>query len=262
MSVETALGLSAALADQIIDRRWSEWIVSRPALAGADSARLRQWTRTTAVQDANDALYDLAVLAAVDGGDDPDAAMLLAWCLLPAACRLAHELVDVDPAEVDHVVASQVWIEIRSYNWRACTRVTGTICANVRRNVLREWSLDPDRRPKLQVVGLGELLAQLCEEPARAELDSDVVLRQVLDWGVATGTIRAVDRSLLLAMVAISADDPKHRSPRRSLLASAEVAAPVFGVSARTVRRRSRRALDALAARADELTELLEPLAS
>jgi hypothetical protein len=88
------------------------------------------------------------------------------------------------------------------------------------------------------------------------------MLLQVLDWGVASGTIGEVDRRLLLEMVEISADDPKGRSSRRSLLASAVIAAPDFGMSARTVRRRSRRALDALAARANELTELLDPLAS
>lgn len=262
MSVETALGLSTRLADQIISSRWNVWAEGRPLLARADSLRLRAWLRTAPVQDANEALYELAVLAAVDGGDDAEAAQLLAWCLLPSACRLAHEFVDVDPAEVDHVVASQLWIEIRTYNWRTCTRVTGTICANLRRSVLREWSLDPDRRPRLRVVASGELLARLGDEPSQSYLDAHQTLCEVLDWGVANGVIEAVDRAMLLQMVEISVGDPRRRSPRRSLLAAAVVAAPVFGVSPRTVRRRSRHALDALAARAPELAELLEPLAS
>jgi hypothetical protein len=262
MSVETGLGLSAALADQIITKRWAEWTQSRPALAGVDAKQLRGWMRSASVQDANEALYELAVLASVDGGDDTEAAQLLAWCLLPSACRLAHEFADVDPAEVDHVVASQLWIEIRTYNWRSCTRVTGTICANLRRSVLREWSLDPDRRPRLRVVASGDLLAQLGDAPSQSDLDAHRALCDVLDWGVANGVIEAVDRAMLLQMVEISVGDPKRRSPRRSLLAAAVVAAPVFGVSPRTVRRRSRHALDALAARAPELAELLEPLAS
>ncbi len=262
MSVETALGLSAATANQILDQHWDEWASVRPGLARADRADLRRWMRTATVQDANAVLFELAVLAAADGHDDCDAALVLAWCLLPAACRIAHQLVDVDPVEVDQLVASQLWIEIRTYNWRACTRVTGTICANVRRNVLREWNLDPDRPPRLSVVVWTDLLAQLCEEPAAEELSPREVLLQVLDWGVATGTIQSFDRDLLLELVEISVGDPKHRSPRRSLLGSAIVVGPEFGVSPRTVRRRSRHALDALAARASELTELLEPLAS
>lgn len=262
MSVETGLGLSAVLADQIITNRWTEWSQGRPALAGVDAKQLRRWMRSAPVQDANEALYELAVLAAVDGGDDTEAARLLAWCLLPSACRLAHEFVDVDPAEVDHVVASQLWIEIRTYNWRTCTRVTGTICANLRRSVLREWSLDPDRRPRLRLVALGDLLTQFGDEASEPELDVHQVLCEVLDSGVANGVIAAVDRAMLLQMVEISAGDPQRRSPRRSLLAAAVIAAPVFGVSPRTVRRRSRHALDALAARAPELAELLEPLAS
>lgn len=262
MSVEAALGLSAMLANQIISSRWDEWTQGRPALAVADRHHVRDWLRAASAQDANQALFELARLAAADGGDDTEAAQLLAWCLLPSACHLAHEFVDVDPAEVDHVVASQLWIEIRTYNWRSCTRVTGTICANLRRSVLREWSLDPDRRPRLRVVASGDLLALLGEERTQADLDAQQALREVLDWGVANAVIQPVDRAMLLQMVEISASDPKHRSPRRSLLASAVIAAPVFGVSPRTVRRRSRHALDALAARAPELAELLEPLAS
>ena len=262
MSVETALGASAATANQIIERRWADWLETRPALAGADHVNLRGWLRTASTVAANGALYDLAVLAATDGGDDTEAALVLAWCLLPSACRIAKQFSDVDPVEIDQLVASQLWIEIRTYNWRTCTRVTGTICANLRRSVLREWSLDPDRPPRLNVVVWTDLLAQLCEEPAVAELSPRQVLLQVLDWGVANGTIQEFDRALLLEMVEISVCDPKHRSPRRSLLASAVVAGPEFGVSPRTVRRRSRRALSALAARANELAELLEPLAS
>ena len=262
MSVETALGLSATLAEEIIERRWDDWTKARHALALADPARLRHWLRAAPVSEANAVLYGLAVLAASEGGDDTEAALVLAWCLLPAACRLANQFSDVDPVEVDHLVASQLWIEIRCYNWPTCRRVTGTICGNVRRGVLREWGLDPDRQPRLTVVTWTDLLAQLCEQPATVELSPRQVLLQVLDWGVASGTIDAVDRALLLDLVDISADDPTHRSPRRSLLGSAVVAAPDFGVTPRTVRRRSRRALDALAARASELTELLDPLAS
>jgi hypothetical protein len=250
------------MANQIIERRWSEWTAGRPRLVAAEPATLRSWLRAAPTAVANAALYDLALLAAKDGGDDDEAALVLAWCLLPAACRIANQISDVDPVEVDQLVASQLWIEVRTYNWRTCTRVTGTICANLRRNVLREWSLDPDRPPRLNVVVWTDLLTQLCEEPAASELSPREVLLQVLDWGVANGTIQEFDRALLLEMVEISVSDPKHRSPRRSLLASAVVAAPEFGLSPRTVRRRSRRALDALAARAGELTELLQPLAS
>lgn len=262
MSVETALGLSGGMAAQIIDQHWDEWTVGHPDLALADRANLRRWLRSAPTTDANAALYDLAVLAAKDGGDDPDAALLLAFCLLPSACRIANNFSDVDPLEVDQLVASQLWIEVRTYNWRCCTRVTGTICANLRRSVLREWNIDPDRPPRV-TVGVGaDVLSQLCEQAAADALTPRQVLLRTLEWGVESGTIEAFDRDLLLELVESSVLDPKHRSPRRPLLGSAILVGPEFGVSPRTVRRRSRHALDALAARASEITQVLDQLAS
>jgi hypothetical protein len=262
MSVETALGLSAAMAEQIIDQHWDEWAASGTGLTLADQTSLRHWLRNAPTLDANAALYDLAVLAAKDGGDDTDAALLLAFCLLPAACRIAHCLADVDPREVDQLVASQLWIEVRTYNWQACTRVTGTICANLRRNVLRELRLDPDRPPRATVGTSADVVTQLCDEPTPAELSPRQELLEVLDWGVDSGTIEAFDRDLLVGLVDVSLIDPQHRSPRRPLLGSAILVGPQFGVSPRTVRRRSRHALDALAAHATELTQVLGSLAS
>lgn len=262
MSVETALGLSAGMAAQIIDQHWNDWVVGRPGLASADHANLRRWLRAAPTPDANAALLDLAMLAAKDGGDDTDAALLLAFCLLPSACRIANHLADVDPREVDQLVASQLWIEIRTYNWRRCTRVTGTICANLRRNVLRELNIDPDRPPRIAVGAGTDVRAQLCEAPMATALTPRQELMQALDWGVDSGTIEPFDRALLLELVEISVDDPKHRSPRRPLLGSAILVGPGFGVSPRTVRRRSRHALDALAAKANEITQVLGKLAS
>lgn len=262
MSVETALGLSAGMAAQIIDQHWNDWVAGRPGLALADHANLRRWLRAAPTPDANAALLDLAMLAAKDSGDDTDAALLLAFCLLPSACRIANHLADVDPREVDQLVASQLWIEIRTYNWRRCARVSGTICANLRRNVLREWNIDPDRPPRITVGAGTDVRAQLCDAPMATALTPRQELMQALDWGVDSGTIEPFDRALLLELVEISVDDPKHRSPRRPLLGSAILVGPGFGVSPRTVRRRSRHALDALAAKASEITQVLGQLAS
>lgn len=259
MSVETALGISTESAEQIIEQRWQAWCAISPTLRSADHRHLRSWLRAASLDAANAVLFELAALAATDGGDDPDAAIITAWALLPAACRIANELRDLDP-DIDALVASQLWIEIRTYNWRGCSRASGTICASLRRNLLREWGRDAAReRPTL---AWPDVLEQLCQQPERAESDPREVLLQVLDWGVETGTIEHADRVLLLDMVDASASDPRHRSPRRALLGCSSAVSSGLGVTARTVRRRSRRALDALAARATDLAHLIEPLAS
>lgn len=261
MSVETALGISAEIAEEIITRRWPHWVSDCPALGEVDSPNLRGWLRASSVEVSGPALYQLARLAAVSGGDDVDAATVLVWALLPTACRIANELRDIDP-DIDATVAAQLWIEIREFNWRASTRFVGNIRSSLRRGVLREYGLDPYLPPKEARVLSPDVLEWLCPDWVLPDDDPRKVLLAVLDWGVENGTIQASDRELLLDLVDESTRDPLHHSPRRALLGSSDLIMSKWGVTSRTVRRRGRRALDALAARATELAELVDPLAS
>lgn len=261
MSVETALGVSGETARQIQKNRWPDWSGQCAAMVSVGCTDVRGWLRPAAGRDGQRALYQLAFLAAADGGDDVDAAQVLAWAMLPAACRVANELSDLD-TDIDALVASQLWIEVRTFNWRASNQVAGTLSASLRRSVLRESGIGARRQPELDDAPWPVLLERLAGEPANQHLDSREVLLRVLDWGVDSGTIEAADRALLLDMVDACHADPKRRSPRRALFGTSTLLGPGLGITARSVRRRGRRALDALAAHAAELTELIDPLAS
>ncbi len=261
MSVEEALGISTDTAMEIVDRRWPDWARLRPVLRAVDLSDLRRWLRRGNAKKVGEVVHALAWLSATDGGDDLEAARLLAWLMAPVAGKVANDLRTISP-EIDALVASQLWIEVRTVNWRASSRVAGNIGKSLRRNILRDAGLDPSRPSTVDPV-LWPDLTECTPSACRSESeDPEQTLLAVLNWGVENHTIQASDRDLLLAMVAVSASDPRHRSPRRSLLAAAGPIGPQLGITPRSVRRRGRRALDALAAHAGEIVEFFDPIAS
>jgi len=262
MSVEKALGISSQTAMELLQARWSAWTKQRPVLAVVTPTDVGHRLRHVDARTAGEVMHAFAWLAATDGADDTEAAMVLAWMMLPVAGRVAGELRTLSP-DIDSLVASQLWVEVRTVNWRASSRVAGNIGKSLRRNLLREAGLDPERLVSVEPVlwpDLSEWTISASGVPASE--DPQETLFAVLDWGVEHGTIQPSDRDLLLEMVAISARDPRHRSPRRPLLAAACLLGPQLGITPRSVRRRGRRALDALAAHASEIAEFFEPLAS
>ena len=109
MGIAQELGLEARDPVQIIEDRWAAWCVQEPALGVvADPTALPAWlersrTKTTpgVFAEVNGVLYGLARLAAADGGDDADAALILAWVMLPAAITIAVGVQHLDPDDVD-----------------------------------------------------------------------------------------------------------------------------------------------------------------
>ena len=90
MSVASALSLTREAVQGIIVEQGPGWAARRPPLPGVDQPAARdRWLRDADPAAADDVLGGLAQLAAADGGDDVDAAKVLAWVLLPAACRVA-----------------------------------------------------------------------------------------------------------------------------------------------------------------------------
>lgn len=260
MCVESALGVTAEIAMEIVQRRWPDWVAARPSLAELDPLQACRWLRGTS-PTACAGRYDLAVLAAADGGDDVEAASVLAWAMLPAACRVARGLADLDE-RIDELVASQLWIEVRAYSWRSGTHVAGTIRANLRRHLLQDLRPDLVNPRREELTPSGDLLNAALEEPAAAEVDPRQLLVTVLDWGVAHRVITRAERRLLLLMADRASSEPTRANSRRSLLAVSAAVAPKLGVHPRTVRRQGRRALDALAAHADEIRPVVAPLVS
>ncbi len=262
---------------------WAEWCAYEPALRGVAVDDLRVWLQRADPVASDDVLLALAKRAATDGRDEHPAASLLAWALLPGAHQLAADL-HQPGVDVSRVVASQLWIEVRSFPWRRLRKVAANILRNTRSGVLLEvgavsqlrrsdpcWHstdvVDPGSqfwhhvaagyRPRpLEPHGTDDgpspRRTRLAMHP-RDESTTDPIdeLLGVLDEACERGVISVEDRALLLCLVeeAGSADVSGPVRQCGGMLA-AEVTVPVarrLGLSEPTVRRRASRSIRALA---------------
>ena len=309
MSVGDQLGLddNSELLDQA-RQKWPAWVAADPRLGVVDNFDdLRSWLPTVDHETSDQVLLALAMLAAPDGGDDIAAAAALAKCLLPGACRLAGWLSTLPPREVfrdsqpvmagtwsavervDELVASQLWIEVRTFKWRRTRKVAANILINTRVGVLREvgdffYVSRADRTwanttlvesfssgdltgadggagysaemPTERVTGAlfhrPEILADA--GPEQEEPSATEELLELLAWACDHKVISPADRYLLLCLVE-EADRVETRRLARGYggLLSNEVSsrvAPRIGVSEATVRRHGSRTMRALAAAA------------
>ncbi|MBM0127913.1 hypothetical protein [Pimelobacter simplex] len=309
MSVGDRLGLddNSELLDQA-RQKWPAWVATDPRLGVVDNFDdLRSWLPTVDHEESDQVLLALAMLAAPDGGDDIAAAAALAKCLLPGACRLAGWLSTLPPREVfrdsqpvmagtwsavervDELVASQLWIEVRTFKWRRLRKVAANILINTRVGVLREvgdffYVSRADRTwanttlvesfsagditgadggagysaemPTERVTGAlfhrPEILADA--GPEQEEPTATEELLELLAWACDHEVISPADRYLLLCLVE-EADRVETRRLARGYggLLSNEVSsrvAPRIGVSEATVRRHGSRTVRALAAAA------------
>lgn len=306
MSVGDQLGLddNSELLDQA-RQKWPAWVATDPRLGVVDNFDdLRSWLPTVDREESDQVLLALAMLAAPDGGDDIAAAAALAKCLLPGACRLAGWLSTLPPREVfrdsqpvmsgtwsavervDELVASQLWIEVRTFKWRRLRKVAANILINTRVGVLREvgdffyvsradrtWanttlvesfsagdltSADggagysaemPTERVTGALFHRPEILADA--GPEQEEPTATEELLELLAWACDHQVISPADRYLLLCLVE-EADRVETRRLARGYggLLSNEVSsrvAPRIGVSEATVRRHGSRTVRALA---------------
>ncbi|NHC22976.1 hypothetical protein G6553_07300 [Nocardioides sp. IC4_145] len=309
MSVGDQLGLddNSELLDQA-RQKWPAWVATDPRIGVVDNFDdLRSWLPTVDHEESDQVLLALAMLAAPDGGDDIAAAAALAKCLLPGACRLAGWLSTLPPREVfrdgqpvmagtwsavervDELVASQLWIEVRTFKWRRLRKVAANILINTRVGVLREvgdffyvsradrtWanttlvesfsagdltSADggagysaemPTERVTGALFHRPEILADA--GPEQEEPTATEELLELLAWACDHEVISPADRYLLLCLVE-EADRVETRRLARGYggLLSNEVSsrvAPRIGVSEATVRRHGSRTVRALAAAA------------
>lgn len=309
MSVGDQLGLddNSDLLDQA-RQKWPAWVATDPRLGVVDNFDdLRSWLPTVDHEESDQVLLALAMLAAPDGGDDIAAAAALAKCLLPGACRLAGWLSTLPPREVfrdsqpvmagtwsavervDELVASQLWIEVRTFKWRRLQKVAANILINTRVGVLREvgdffyvsradrtWANTtlvesfsagdltsaaggagysaemPTERAAGALFHRPEILADA--GPEQEEPTATEELLELLAWACDHQVISPADRYLLLCLVE-EADRVETRRLARGYggLLSNEVSsrvAPRIGVSEATVRRHGSRTVRALAAAA------------
>lgn len=252
MNVTEMLGLQDERMQALVEANWAAWAVVDPRLAAVDEASsLDAWRRRVSPATANQVLLGLARLAAFDGGDDVDAASVLAWLLLPTALRVRRSLWAVSE-RIDEVVAAQLWVEVRGLPWRRQFWVAAKVSARLREGVLLECGMATHHQPeRLRLVSLGPVDPA---DPQHADDDdSREELADLLAWACAEAVISLEDRELLVSLLAASRtmDHTGQRCRDGGLagLSSRDVSTAVaneWGVCARTVRRRTARCLAAL----------------
>ena len=248
MSVTELLGIEDEVLRELVESRWDSWLEVMPALAVvAEPRQLLKWRVTASPEDANAALVGLAQLAAADGYDDRDAALVLAWLVLPAALRVRRELGWI-PGPVDQSLAAALWVEVRTVPWRRPVRVAARILWRLRDAVRADLNV-PIRGnvPDLPVEALPEPNVPPVPDEPSGELDF------VLDWALESEVITGTDRGLLDCLLSAIRDmDAAGASPRANTVAGlagdrvAGVVAAQLGIHPRSVRRRTARVLAAL----------------
>jgi hypothetical protein len=253
MGVALHLGLGSDESPLLAAARtgWRRWCVDDPTLAVVSQLDdLPDWTRQAADAEKDAVLGKVAELAAYNG----DAAVVLAWLLLPGATRVAAELSDLHP-DIDGLVAGQLWSEVSAAHRLLPRRIAATILARTRREVAAEF-------------GIGDLAMRrdrVWAETVRIENDDDLAVvadgheslddlfDQITDLlidALDANAIHVFDAWLIgdLAARAAALGVPGHRG-RSGLTAPVVVdqLAEVVHLSARAIRRRASAALDRLA---------------
>lgn len=217
---------------------WAQWTEQEPRLSVLHYDELDSWLRTSPPAEVNEVLHALATLAATDGGDDPAAAAVLARALLPGACVLVRKLRHLHE-DTQLLVATQLWIEVRSFRWQTLRKVAANVLHNTRIGCLRiagtanhttradrTWSVtdpvDPssffwshlaagertritaNNEPATRPDRLGELAPSLRpthRATTSPERPSQQELIDVLAWARDNELISEPDRNLLLYLV-------------------------------------------------------------
>jgi hypothetical protein len=222
-------------ADGVLHR----WAEHEPRLA--DARTISGLTTAWADPDRTHRIAaSLIELAAIDGGADPDALLLLLHLLSGLVWRLSAQLADLSP-DITRVVLSELTCQIRTYKWRVRP---GGLVANLeretRRVVLAELRpsdrYHPDRVERLTSDGhLSDRHRLALADPGG---EDDMELLDLLLWAVSAG-VNEDDLRLLL--------ESEYARGVRGARADGRVAA-ARGISRRTLLRRRERVLTALRA--------------
>jgi len=185
--------------------------------------------------------------------NDVDAAVVVAWLLLPGATRLANSLRDLSP-NIDVLVAGQLWLEVRSIPSAAGRFVAPTILRAVRRGVelgIGEYGRRCDPTWSHTVHWEEPNISTLPARDKEAEADPAAVAGFVVQAAVLDGAV-TYDEVCLLESLALGADERRAplRRGRAGLTAPSVVddALRHRSISSRTGRRRAAEILDRLAA--------------
>lgn len=264
MSPTDSLGVCwLSLANRVESTRTlARWAAIETALAGIDTLdELATIVHRGGDAARSDALLGALIrLAAFDGGEEVDAALLVAHLLANGTRKLALQLRDLS-GDIDDLLAGQLWLQIRTFPWQRRTRAYAkSLLLDTRLAVLggelRPYRtraghdpvllVDPVRTPAAD----GPCPADLLDRPVLDEHDWDESgLVDVLAWAQRCGVIDARDVALLIDLIVVCdvVGSPVAGS-HRGVNIAAEIAAVAerHGVHAKTVWRRRARALAAL----------------
>lgn len=227
---------------------WRRWCADDPQLAVVDELReLPEWTRATDFAEKSIVLRKLAALTA----HDSDAVTALVWLLHPGAVRIATELRDLH-ADIDSLVAGQLWIETSRAHQLTTEKLAAAILATTRREVCAELGIGElaRRRDRAWAEAIGDdRIAEWLLAPER-EPDPEYDVLELLKAALHDDVVSGFDLWVLwdLAQSAHRLGAPGRRG-RMGLTSPAVVDAVAHGVglSSRTLRRRAAEAMDRLA---------------
>lgn len=252
------LGVSPdELNEQVTGAIWARWVAAEP-----DLARYEGLEELHALHglDNDLPLGALVRLAAQDGGDDLRAAFALAHQMERGARHLMHALRDLAD-DIDELVMSALWVQIRCYPWQRRTRAyAANLMRDTRASVLdalgiRRRSpgvgsnvlLDP-QSPLVDWLSTPEVRRRRAPAPSCEQSSRELV--ELLDWALASGVVDRDDTALLLELIEASDEVADRDTPwtKRGVSSQAAVhlVAEQRGVCGKTVRRRRDRIVAAL----------------
>lgn len=255
------LGLDRGLDSEVLLEaagRWSSWIGDVPALSRVgDLGLLPGWLRAADPARADEVLLGLVRLGSPSGSDEVAASGVVAWALLPGACTLARRLRPVS-GQVDLLVASQLWLEVRSFEWWRLRKVAANVLARTRCQVLADSGVSSQVRrsdPTWAATSLHDPLSagwvQRVDRAPDQCRGSAAELQALLADADAQGLLSRLERLVLERLLAHADELGGGRAGRGrgGLLADRLVAvvAEEVELSPATVRRRTRRVVERLA---------------
>ncbi|MFQ1003674.1 hypothetical protein [Modestobacter sp. SSW1-42] len=235
----TIVGSWPALAARLDgDAVLTRWAQAEPDLAELTTVPelLAVWSRDAESDRTDVVLAALVRLAAVDGGRDDDALLLILHLLSGLVWTMAAQLRDLSP-EIVAVVVGELACQVRRYPWQRRPRaVAANLGAETRRMVLHELRPRSRRHPEwgelLTADGDVTRLGRATAYDKREDLD----VADLLQWAVRSG-VDAGDVALLVATEYARALGERN--------ADQQVAA-AHGITTRTLYRRRRRTLSGL----------------
>lgn len=251
-----ALGISEERCAEIVGAHWSQWVELVPALACvAIPQELEAWLRLAPHAVGDRVLRGLAQLAAEDGHNDTEAALVLAWVLHAGADAVIARLWDM-AVDIDQHVAAFLWIEVRSFPWRTTGRVAANISRRVRKRVLVELGdqkqLDNFDRTlaatefvePTEITRIAPAIVEAIGETPREELES------ALAHARRNQVITDEEQRMLLDIVDAAHLHPVRTRANTRLLTDAgtDIVGQRWGVSGRKIRRLAKASIEALAA--------------